>query len=162
MNPCVAYGGPFVKDRNGKLVTNREEVLNVWEGHYSELLNHEGNMSDLELPNYVHEKLNVIEITDMQVTRGLERMKRKRESTRVGRNACLDGRCSRRDWCQMDKEAVEHTHESMQSAGRLANRVNCPHMVTERRCTRPREVQRNNSAESYYETIKDDSEQEGA
>ena len=26
----------------GKLVTNREEVLKVWEGHYSELLNHEG------------------------------------------------------------------------------------------------------------------------
>ena len=28
--------------RNGKLVTNREEVLKVWEGHYSELLNHQG------------------------------------------------------------------------------------------------------------------------
>ena len=26
-----------------------------------------------------------------------------------------------------------------------------PHMEKERRCTRPREVQRNNSAESYYE-----------
>ena len=49
-------------------MTNREKVLNVWEGHYSELLNHEGNMSDLELPNYVHEKVNVIEITDMEVT----------------------------------------------------------------------------------------------
>ena len=46
-------GGTFIKDRNGKLVTNREEVLKVWEGHYSELLNHEGNMSDLESPNYV-------------------------------------------------------------------------------------------------------------
>ena len=43
-------------------------MLKVWEGHYSELLNHEGNMSDLELPNYVHEKVNVIEITDMEVT----------------------------------------------------------------------------------------------
>ena len=160
MNPCVAYGGPFVNDINGKLVTNREQVLNVWEGHYSELLNHEGNMSDLELPNYVHEKLNVIEITDMQVIIGLEG--RKRESTRVGRIACLYGRCSRRDWCQVDKEAVEHTHESMQSAERLANRVNCPHMVTERRCTRHMEVQRNNSAESYYETTRVDSEQEGA
>ena len=49
-------GGTFIKDRNGKLVTSREEVLKVWEGHYSELLNHEGNMSDLELPNYVHGK----------------------------------------------------------------------------------------------------------
>ena len=49
-------------------MTNREKVLKVWEGHYSELLNHEGHMSDLELPNYVHEKVNVIEITDMEVT----------------------------------------------------------------------------------------------
>ena len=68
--------GTFIKDRNGKLVTNREEVLKVWEGHYSELLNHEGNMSDLELPNYVHEKVNVIEITDMEVTSGLKGMKK--------------------------------------------------------------------------------------
>ena len=51
-------------------MTNREEVLKVWKEH-SELLNHEGNVSELELPNcraYVHEKLNVIEITDMEVT----------------------------------------------------------------------------------------------
>ena len=62
----------------------------------------------------------------------------------------------------MDKEAPEHMHETMQSAGRLANRVNCPHMETERICTRSREVQRNNSAESYYETTGDDSGQEVA
>ena len=57
-------------------MTSREEVLKVWERHYSELLNHEGNMSDLELPNYVQGKLNVIEITDMEVTRGLKGMKK--------------------------------------------------------------------------------------
>ena len=43
----------------------------------------------------------------------------------------------------MDKEAVEHMHETMQSSGRLADRVNsgrladrvnCPHMEKERRC----------------------------
>ena len=50
-------------------MTTREEVLKVWEGHYSEFLNHEGNMSDLELPNCVHEKVNVISITDIEVTR---------------------------------------------------------------------------------------------
>ena len=57
-------------------MTNREEVLEVWEGHYSELLNHEGNMSDLELTNYVHTKLNAISITDMEVTSGLKGMKK--------------------------------------------------------------------------------------
>ena len=71
-------GGTFIKDRNGKLVTNREEVLKVWEVTTVSYLNHEGNMSDLELPNYVHEKLNVIEITDMGVTRGLKGMKKGR------------------------------------------------------------------------------------
>ena len=35
-------------------------------------------MSDLELLNYVHEKLNVIEITDMEVTRRLKGMKKGR------------------------------------------------------------------------------------
>ena len=50
-------------------MTNQEEVLNGWEGHYSELPNQDGNMSDLELPNYVHDKLNVVEITGMEVTR---------------------------------------------------------------------------------------------
>ena len=44
----------------------------------------------------------------------------------------------------MDKEAVEHMHETMQSSERLTDRVNCPHMEKERICTRPREVQRNN------------------
>ena len=40
-------------------MTNEEEVLKVWEGHYSELLNHEGNISDLELPNDVHEEVKL-------------------------------------------------------------------------------------------------------
>ena len=71
-------GGTFIKDRNWKLVTNREEVLMVWEGHYSELLNYEGNVSDLELTNDVHEKVNVIEITDMEVTSDLKGMKKGR------------------------------------------------------------------------------------
>ena len=55
-------------------------MIKVWERHYSELLNHEGGMSDLELPNYVHEKLNIIEITDMEVTRGLTGMQKGRAS----------------------------------------------------------------------------------
>ena len=44
----------------------------------------------------------------------------------------------------------------------VGSNLNCPLMETERRCTRPREVQRNNSAESYNETTSDDSGQEVA
>ena len=53
----------------------------------------------------------------------------------------------------MDKETVEHMHETMSSSGRLADRIICPHMEKERRCTRPREVQRNNSAGSIMKLL---------
>ena len=57
----------------------------------------------------------------------------------------------------MDKEVVEHMHETMQNAGRRADLANCPHMEKEWRCIRPRKVQRNNSAGSYYKTTRYDS-----
>ena len=38
----------------------------------------------------------------------------------------------------MEKETVEHMHETMQSTGSLTNRVNCPHMEKERRSHDPR------------------------
>ena len=33
----------------------------------------------------------------------------------------------------MDKEAVEHMHETMQSAGRMMSRFNCPYMENQER-----------------------------
>ena len=53
-------------------------------------------------------------------------------------------------------------HETMQSAVTLVDRVNCPHMEKKWRCTRPREVQWNDSAESYYEITRYESGQEVA
>ena len=38
----------------------------------------------------------------------------------------------------------------MQRAGRLADRANCPQTEEERRCARPREVQRNASVEHSH------------
>ena len=42
--------GTVMKDRNGKLVTEQEAVLKVWESYFKELLNQERNNNDLELP----------------------------------------------------------------------------------------------------------------
>ena len=58
----------------------------------------------------------------------------------------------------MDKEAVEHMHETMQRAGRVYNRVNCPYMNMEMRCTRPMEVQRNTSAEARNSSASENDE----
>ena len=111
-------------------------------------------MSDLELPNYEHERMNVIKITDIEVNRGLKGIKR--ESTRLGRNEVVDVAgeiCAR--W-------TKRLLNTMQRAGRLAETDNCPHVEKERIYTRPREVQRNNSAGSYYEIAREDSGQEVA
>ena len=50
-------------------------------------------MSDLELPDYEDEMVNVIEITDIEVNRGLKGIKKgeHQAGTKWG------GRCSRRD-----------------------------------------------------------------
>ena len=40
-NSKDAKGGTVIKDRNGKLVTEQEAVLKVWESYFKELLNTE-------------------------------------------------------------------------------------------------------------------------
>ena len=57
-------GGTVMKDRNGKLVTEQEAVLKVWESYFKALLNQERNNNDLELPSYVEGKVELSDITD--------------------------------------------------------------------------------------------------
>ena len=59
--------GTVIKDRNGKLVTEQEAVLKVWESYFKELLNQEGNNNGLELPSYVDGKVEVTDITDTEM-----------------------------------------------------------------------------------------------
>ena len=49
-------GGTVIKDRNGKLATEQEAVLKVWESYFKELLK-EGNNNDLELASYIQGKV---------------------------------------------------------------------------------------------------------
>ena len=106
--------------------------------------------------------MNVIEITDMEVTSGLKGVK--------------NGRAP--GWDEMRAEMVDVAGEiGAIWTKRLLNAcmrqckvpedwriglIQCPHMEKERRCTRPREIQRNNSSESYYEFTREDSGQEVA
>ena len=53
-------GGTVMKERNGKLVTEQEAVLNVWESYFKELLIQERNNNDLELPSYVEGKVKYL------------------------------------------------------------------------------------------------------
>ena len=46
-------GGTLIKDRNGKLVTEKEAVLKVLESYFKELLNQERKNKDFELLSYV-------------------------------------------------------------------------------------------------------------
>ena len=67
-------GGTVMKDRNGKLVTEQEAVLKVWESYFKELLNQERN-NDLELPLYVDGKVELTDITDTEMQTGMKGMK---------------------------------------------------------------------------------------
>ena len=60
-------GGTVMKARNGKLVTEQEAVLKVWESYFKELLNQERYNNDLELPSYVEGKVELTDITDTEM-----------------------------------------------------------------------------------------------
>ena len=71
-------GGTVMKDRNGKLVTEQEAVLKVWESYFKELLNQERNNNDLELPSYVERKVELTDIMDIEMQTGMKGMKKGR------------------------------------------------------------------------------------
>ena len=57
-------GGTVMKDRNGKLVTEQEAVLKVWESY--------------SLPSYVEGKVELFDITDTEMQTGMKGMKKGR------------------------------------------------------------------------------------
>ena len=70
--------GKVIKDRNGKLVTEQEAVLKVWESYFKELLNQERNNNDLELPSYVDGKVELTYITNTVMQTRMKGMKKGR------------------------------------------------------------------------------------
>ena len=52
-----------IKDKNEKLVTDKKDVLHVWQEYFKELLNQREN-SELELPSAVEGELKLEEIGD--------------------------------------------------------------------------------------------------
>ena len=69
--------GSVIKDKSGKLVTDRKDVLQVWEYYFKELLNQKEN-SELELPSVVEGEVKLEEIRDAQVERAMKKTKRER------------------------------------------------------------------------------------
>ena len=53
-------------------------MLKVWESYFKELLNQEGNNSDLELPSYVQGKVELTDIKDTEMETGMKGMKKGR------------------------------------------------------------------------------------
>ena len=58
------FGRVVIEDGGGRLVTERGAVLTLWEGYFKELLNREGSNGKLELPCFVQEKVELVEITE--------------------------------------------------------------------------------------------------
>ena len=60
------------------VVTERGAVLKVWEGYFKKLLNREGNNGELEQLCFVDGKVELVDITEMEVRMTLKRMKKGR------------------------------------------------------------------------------------
>ena len=67
--------GSVIKDKNGKLVTDKKDALQVLEEYFKVLLNHREN-SELELPSAVEGQVKLDEIGDAEVERAMKKMKR--------------------------------------------------------------------------------------
>ena len=48
-------------------------MLKVWESYFKELLNQERNNNDLELPSYVEGKVELTDITDIEMQTGMKK-----------------------------------------------------------------------------------------
>ena len=75
-NSKVVKGGKMIKEINGKLVTEQEAVLKVWESYFKELLNQEENNNVLDLPSYVDGKVEFTGITHTYMQTGKKEMKK--------------------------------------------------------------------------------------
>ncbi|KAI0235525.1 SID1 transmembrane family member 2 [Lamellibrachia satsuma] len=80
--------GSVIKDKSGKLVTDRKDVLQVWEYYFKELLNQKEN-SELELPSVVEGEVKLEEIRDAQVERAMKKTKRERFVERLVMAECV-------------------------------------------------------------------------
>ena len=67
--------GSLTKDKNGKLVTDRNDVLKIWQEYFKKLLNQREN-SELELPSAVEGQGKLEEIGDAEVERVTKKTKR--------------------------------------------------------------------------------------
>ena len=100
----------MMKDRNGKLVTEQEAVLKVWESYFKELLNQERNNNDLELQSYLEGKVELTYIMDTEMQIGMKGMKKGRAPGIDEMRG--DGNDSGGEWNQLDKEGAEYMYEA--------------------------------------------------
>ena len=142
----------MMKDRIGKLVTEQEAVLKVWESYFKELLNQERNNNGLELPSYLKGKVELTDITDTEMQTGIKGMKK-------GRPPGID---------EVRVEMVMAVGESVISwTKRLLNTCMRQGKVPEEwrtrltvpmegRCARPWEIPRHHTSKSHHEAERED------
>ena len=68
--------GAVIKDNNGRLITESNEVLRIWAANFKELLNGEGAASCLELPSSVRRDVEMEEIGLEEVETAINKMKK--------------------------------------------------------------------------------------
>ena len=148
-------GGTVMKDRNGKLVTEQEAVLKVWESYFKELLNQERNNNDLELPSYVEGKVELSDITDTEMQTGMKGMKKGRAPgiDEMGVEMVMAAGESGISWT---KRMLNTCMRQGKVPEEWRTGANSPNMEEEGRCARPRKIPRNHTSKSHNEAARED------
>ena len=77
--------GAVIKYNNGRLITERKEVLMIWAANFKELLNGNGAARCLELPSSVRRDVEANEIGQEEMPTAMHNMKKAR---RHGQTKC--------------------------------------------------------------------------
>jgi len=81
-------GGACIKDTDGKLVTDKRKVVNIWGKYFKDLLSQvTDRSSNLDLPTSVREECRIEEISTAEVSKALKKMK-------VGKAPGIDEICA--------------------------------------------------------------------
>ena len=71
--------GAVIKDNNGRLITERKEVLRIWAANFKELLNGKGAATCLELLSSVRREVEMEEVGQEEVETAMHKMEKARQ-----------------------------------------------------------------------------------
>ena len=126
--------GAVIKDNNGRLITERKEVLRIWAANFKELLNGKGTASCLELPSSVRREVEVEEIGQEEVETAIHKMKKGKATGADEVPVARDVGDGWRGGSQVDRKTTERVYAGGKDTERVEDGPDSADMAEKRGC----------------------------